>query len=105
MVAQLVLDTNVFAGVGIVGREWVLVMREGVAAGSSDPHVIWSLINEIAARAEANGNFVSLQSHTEFRALLEDYPAELGEDIPALAAKVLSVYPLPAPSGEHVPVR
>lgn len=101
IVAQLVLDGLPYAAVGFSGREWNLVVQNSAAAGSDDPGTMWSILQALAAKAEANGNFVSVQSEKELKTLLDEHKVELDEnDLGDLVDKILSVYPLPAPSIE-----
>jgi len=101
VVAQLVLDGHVFAGVARADSEWNLVMHDGIAAGASDLSSIWAIVQAIASRAEVNGSLVSLQRDSSLTPLLEQFDrAELDSpDLADLVDKILTVYPLPdAPS-------
>lgn len=106
VVAQLMLDGNPFAAVAYDQGEWLLAVGDAVAAGSSDPGSMWAVIRALADRAEENGNFVSLQSATEFRAVVDrNQPPEA--DGNELAGKVLTMFPFPKPAvdGGYITLR
>lgn len=104
IVAHILLDGAAYAAIGYSGKEWNLVVENGVAAGSDDPATIWEILQAIATRAELNGNTVSVQSSQQFRALINEMHSELDERaLDELVDKILIVQPLPAPSS-HSPL-
>lgn len=104
IVAHILLDGAAYAAIGYSGKEWNLVVENGVAAGSDDPATIWKILQAIAARAELNGNTVSVQSSQQFRELVDELHSELDEQaLEELADKILTVQPLPVPSA-HAPL-
>lgn len=98
VVAQLILDGEPFCAIGHSGSEWNLFTPDGVVAGADDFSTIWALVQAIAERAEENGNIVSLERDRKTDMLLQDrHEIESTGEIENLAAKVLTVYPLPSP--------
>src|SRR5690606_35883122 len=95
MVSELCLDGKSFASMVSYGSEWQLAIGSEVIAGADYADAIWCILQGLAARAEANGNFVSVQTDASFREQMHNPSSE--EPVDELVDKVLSVYPLPAP--------
>lgn len=94
--AHLVLDGETFAALGFSGREWSLIVQDQVAAGSDEPATLWAVLQNLAARAEANGNTVSVQSAAQLKPLVDQHQHAVDdESLDDLVEKILSIYPLP----------
>lgn len=99
MAAHLLIDGETFAAMGFSGKEWNLIVQDQVAAGTDEPATIWAILQNLAARAEANGNTVSVQSAAQLKPLVDPQQQGANNDsLDDLVEKILSVYPLPQPS-------
>ena len=82
------------------GSEFVIVVQQTPALGSSDLGMVWAVFMGLAEAAEAAGHTVLVEKPAQLREALEEARANTvdeQEDIRDLVEKVLAVHPFPHP--------